>query len=55
MPKTGFSSITVSSEIYQKLQQAMNKANEKAGYKKYRSITHFVEESIVNYACKQTK
>jgi len=27
----------------------MNEANEKADYKKFRSITHFVEESVMEF------
>jgi hypothetical protein len=49
MPKEGFSTITISSEMYAKIEADMNKANKKAGYRKYRSVTHFVEEAVINY------
>jgi hypothetical protein len=49
MPKEGFNTITVSSEIYAKIEAEMKKANEKAGYRKYRSVAHFVEEAIIKY------
>jgi hypothetical protein len=49
MPKEGFKSITVDTEVYKKIQIEMKKANEKAGYRKYRSVSHFVEEAIISY------
>lgn len=49
MPKSGYSTITLSGEVYERIQSQMNKANQKAGYRKYRSIAHFVEEAIMKY------
>jgi hypothetical protein len=49
MPKEGFQSITVGSDMYAKIEAQMRKANEKAGYRKYRSISHFVEEAVMHY------
>lgn len=49
MPKSGFTSITVHDDLYQKIKQKMKKANEKAGYRKFRSLTHFVEEAVMKF------
>jgi hypothetical protein len=49
MPKEGYKSITVEDKIYTMIESEMRKANQKAGYRKYRSVSHFVEEAIVNY------
>jgi len=49
MPKSGYKAITVSEKIYEQIVKKMNEANEKADYKKFRSITHFVEESVMEF------
>lgn len=33
--------------MYEKIMLAMEKANKKAGYRKYRSISHFVEDAVI--------
>lgn len=42
-PRTGYKSLTLPEEIYQELEKAMKQANEKAGYKKFRSLPQFVD------------
>lgn len=49
MPKEGYKTITVEDKIYEKIEAEMRKANQKAGFRKYRSVSHFVEEAIVSY------
>jgi hypothetical protein len=49
MPKEGFKTVTIEDKIYAKIEAEMKKANQKAGYRKYRSVSHFVEEAIINY------
>ena len=49
MPKSGYKAITISEKIYDRIIELMNEANEKAGYKKFRSIAHFVEQSIMEH------
>lgn len=49
MPKEGYRTITVETKIYEKIETEMRKANQKAGFRKYRSVSHFVEEAIINY------
>ena len=51
MPKAGYKSITIDEAVYGKIETEMRKANQKAGYRKYRSVSHFVEEAIVNFKC----
>jgi hypothetical protein len=49
MPKEGYQSITVEDKIYKLIEDEMRKANQKAGYRKYRSVSHFAEEAIVSF------
>jgi hypothetical protein len=49
MPREGHKSITISSETYEKIEKYIIEANYKAGYRKYRSISHFVEEILMEY------
>jgi hypothetical protein len=49
MPKEGFKTVTVCDDTMKKIEAEMRKANQKAGYRKYRSVSHFVEEAIANY------
>jgi hypothetical protein len=49
MPKEGFKSITVEDKMYALIETEMKKANQKAGYRKYRSVSHFVEEAIISF------
>lgn len=49
MPKGNFTTITVSTEIYNKIKKRLEEVNERAGYRKFRSIAHFVEEAIMKY------
>jgi hypothetical protein len=49
MPKEGFKTITIDATMYAKIEAELRKANQKAGYRKYRSVSHFVEEAIVSY------
>jgi hypothetical protein len=49
MPKEGFKTVTIDSKIYDKIESEIGKANQKAGFRKYRSVSHFVEEAIINY------
>lgn len=47
MPRVGYTSITVSKDVYNVIQRLMDRENEEAGFKKYRSISHYVEEKIM--------
>lgn len=48
-PNSGFTTITISEEFYERLKETMKRENEKAGYKKWRSVSHFVEHLIMDY------
>lgn len=47
MPKPGFKGITISEEVYNKIELLMEKVRDKAGYRKFRSVTHFVEDAVM--------
>jgi hypothetical protein len=49
VPKQGFKAITVYADVYAEIEKAMKEANQKAGYRKYRSVAHFVESAIMAY------
>jgi hypothetical protein len=49
MPKEGFKTVTIDAKMYDKIETEMRKANQKAGFRKYRSVSHFVEEAIISY------
>ena len=50
MPKEGYTSITVSDKMYERIQKVVAYLNEQAGFKKFRSVSHFVEVAIMEYA-----
>jgi hypothetical protein len=35
--------------VYEKIKERMKTVNEKAGFKKYRSVSHFVENCVMSY------
>jgi hypothetical protein len=41
--------VTITTEIYERIRAEMQKANEESGYRKFRSVSHFVEYTIMNY------
>jgi len=47
VPKSGYTSITISDEVAVRCREAVKIANKKAGYKKYRSVSHFVEAQVM--------
>jgi len=49
MPKQGFIAITISKSIHDKIKEGMEEANKSAGYRKYRSVAHYVEACIMAY------
>ncbi len=49
MPKEGFDVITVSQALRDQLVADMKEANRLAGYKKFRSLPHYVETCAVYY------
>lgn len=55
MPKKGFTSITISDEIYAKLQKFIDEYNKKAGFRRFRSVSHLTEEAIAQFIKEQQK
>jgi hypothetical protein len=53
MPKKGYNVVTISENLYQKAKETMNEVNKKAGYRKFRSVSHFVEESLILFCQKE--
>jgi hypothetical protein len=49
IPRKGYVSVTISDEIMERIKEEMKRVNEEAGYKKFRSVAHFVEYVIMNY------
>lgn len=49
MPKKGWTSITISDEVYQRLQKCIETVNQKAQFKRFRSVSHLAEEAISVY------
>lgn len=47
MPRPGYTTITISQDFYNRIMRLIEKFNEEAGYRRYRSVSHFVEESIM--------
>lgn len=43
------------SEAYDLIVKARKEANNKAGYKKYRSVAHFVTEALMHYIEDESK
>lgn len=49
MPKKGWSSVTIPEEQNKKIQEFIDQENKKAGFKKYRSASHVVEEALAKF------
>jgi hypothetical protein len=49
LPRSGYTTITLNIEMYNKVKELLDKINEQAGYKKFRSVSHFVEHCIAQY------
>jgi len=50
VPKPGYKAVTIAEEVYDQIIRSMEKFNTEAGVKRYRNISHFVEEAIVSFA-----
>lgn len=48
MPRQGYTSVTMNKDIYKKIKDAMEQANKVAGFKKFRSMSHFIEYLVMN-------
>ena len=49
MPAKGYKVITITEQVYAKITENMVEMNRKAGYKKFRSVSHFVEEATMGF------
>ena len=49
MTKKGYKGVVFREEIYNKALEFIEKVNEKAGYKKIRSLAHLVDMAIAEY------
>lgn len=47
MPRPGYTTITISQDFLNRITRLIEKLNEEAGYRRYRSVSHFVEEAIM--------
>lgn len=55
MPIKGYTCITMNKEVYENLKKLMKQVNEKAGYRKFRSVSHFIEEAASEYVKERYK
>lgn len=49
MPAKGYSVVTITKEVNDEIEKNMEELNKKAGYRKFRSKSHFLEEAVMGY------
>jgi hypothetical protein len=51
MPRPGsqWTTVTIDKKALEKIKHVMNESNEEAGYRKFRSISQFMEHAALNY------
>ena len=49
LPKEGYTSITVSDNLYSKIGEFIDRYNGKVGFRRFRSISQLVEEAVGIY------
>ena len=49
LPRKGYQAITISEHVYNRVKEHIKKVNEKEGYRKWRSISQFVETALMDY------
>lgn len=49
MPRKGYSTVTISENVYEAGKEYYEAENKKLGYTKYRSMSQFVETTIMDY------
>lgn len=49
VPRPGYKAITIGEDVYNQVIENMRKENELAGFKKFRNVSHFIEQSVVNF------
>lgn len=49
MPAKGYKVITITEQVYDEITKNMIEMNREAGYKKFRSVSHFVEEATMGF------
>ena len=47
MPREGYTSITIEEELSKRVREFVDQYNERVGYRRYRSVSHFIEEAVV--------
>jgi len=55
MPRRGYTTVTINNEVYEKAKKYMDEENAKAGYKKYRSLSHLVEIALIEFFSRREK
>lgn len=46
MPKEGYTTVTISTEAYEKMARFIKEYNKKLGYKRFRSVAQLTEEAV---------
>ena len=49
LPRKGYTAVTVDERIYKRVKEFINKINEREERKVYRSVSHFVEEALIEF------
>jgi len=49
MPRKGYQAITISEHVYNLVKEHIEAENKKENYKKWRSISQFVETALMEY------
>jgi len=49
LPRQGWKTATLDDGVYEKIQKYVDEINYKRGYRRFRSISHFVEEALLWY------
>jgi len=49
MPRKGYQAVTISEEVYKLVKDFIKKENEREGFRKWRSVSQFVETALMDY------
>ena len=54
MPRKGYQAVTISLPVYKLIKEFIEMENKKEGYRKWRSISQFVETALMEYFKRKT-
>ena len=53
MPDERFSVVTIHKDLKEQIERTIDEINAKAGFRKYRSVAHYVETAVMSYVNKE--